>query len=92
MIDPSNPFTQFEWDELGNPNEEEYCNYILSYSPYNNVERKQYPHILITAGLMDTRVSFAGPGKIIENKKFFSKKKFFFKSQNDCKIKKNEIR
>lgn len=58
MLDPSLPLTVLEYEEWGNPNDKEYYDYIKSYSPYDNVERKDYPNILITAGLTDTRVSY----------------------------------
>jgi oligopeptidase B len=58
MLDPSLPLTVLEYDEWGNPNEKEFYEYIKSYSPYDNVEHKNYPHILITASLNDTRVMY----------------------------------
>jgi oligopeptidase B len=58
MLDPSLPLTVLEYDEWGNPNDEEYYYYIKSYSPYDNIEPKDYPHMLITAGLNDTRVMY----------------------------------
>ncbi|UCD17276.1 MAG: S9 family peptidase, partial [Candidatus Zixiibacteriota bacterium] len=63
MLDPSLPLTVIEYEEWGNPNEEEYFNYMLSYSPYDNVGAKVYPHILITTSLNDTRVQFWEPAK-----------------------------
>jgi len=63
MSDPSLPLTVTEYDEWGNPGEEEYYNYIRSYCPYSNVEAKEYPHIMVTAGLNDPRVSYAEPAK-----------------------------
>lgn len=63
MSDPSLPLTVTEYDEWGNPGEEEYYHYIRSYCPYSNVEAKEYPHIMITAGLNDPRVSYAEPAK-----------------------------
>jgi len=58
MLDPSLPLTVLEYDEWGNPNDEAYYYYIKSYSPYDNIEPKDYPHMLITAGLNDTRVMY----------------------------------
>ncbi len=58
MLDPSLPLTVLEYDEWGNPNQKEYYEYIMSYSPYDNVESKDYPNMLITAGFNDTRVSY----------------------------------
>ncbi|HDT12570.1 MAG TPA: S9 family peptidase, partial [Candidatus Marinimicrobia bacterium] len=63
MSDPSLPLTVTEYDEWGNPGEEEYYHYIRSYCPYSNVEAKKYPHIMVTAGLNDPRVSYAEPAK-----------------------------
>lgn len=63
MLDESIPLTALEWEEWGNPKEETYFEYMLSYSPYDNVEAKEYPHMLITAGLNDTRVQYWEPAK-----------------------------
>lgn len=63
MLDPSIPLTTGEYDEWGNPNEKEQYNYILSYSPYDNVEPKDYPHLLVTTGLHDSQVQFWEPAK-----------------------------
>jgi oligopeptidase B len=62
-LDATLPLTVGEYEEWGNANEAEYYQYIKSYSPYDNVERKHYPHILITAGLNDPRVSYWEPAK-----------------------------
>ena len=63
MLDASIPLTVIEYDEWGNPNEKEFYDYIKSYSPYDNVEAKEYPHILVTAGLNDPRVHYWEPAK-----------------------------
>jgi oligopeptidase B len=63
MLDASLPLTVGEYEEWGNPNDPTYYNYILSYSPYDNVEAKTYPHLLITAGLNDPRVQYWEPAK-----------------------------
>ncbi len=63
MLDPSIPLTVIEYEEWGNPNKKEYYDYMLSYSPYDNVAAKEYPNILITAGLNDPRVAFWEPAK-----------------------------
>ncbi|MBC7922383.1 MAG: S9 family peptidase, partial [Ferruginibacter sp.] len=63
MMDPTLPLTVGEYDEWGNPQEKEYFDYIRSYSPYDNVEKKAYPNILATAGLNDPRVSYWEPAK-----------------------------
>ncbi len=63
MLDESIPLTTGEYDEWGNPNEEEYYWYIKSYSPYDNVEAKNYPNLLITTGLHDSQVQYWEPAK-----------------------------
>lgn len=63
MCDPSIPLTTNEWEEWGNPNEDKYFDYMLSYSPYDNVREQPYPNILITAGLHDPRVGYWEPAK-----------------------------
>jgi len=63
MLDPSLPLTIREWDEWGNPKNKLYYEYIKSYAPYDNVEAKKYPHLLIKAGLHDTRVLYWEPAK-----------------------------
>jgi oligopeptidase B len=65
MLDESIPLTTGEYDEWGNPNEEDYYHYIKSYSPYDNVERKAYPNLLITTGLHDSQVQYWEPAKWI---------------------------
>jgi oligopeptidase B len=63
MLDASLPLTVGEYEEWGNPNEKQYYDYIKSYAPYDNVEAKAYPAILVTAGLNDPRVSYWEPAK-----------------------------
>ena len=63
MCDPSIPLTTGEWEEWGNPNESKYHEYMLTYSPLDNIRRQQYPHILMIAGLHDPRVAFWEPAK-----------------------------
>lgn len=64
ILDPSLPLTVMEWEEWGNPTEsEEYYRYMKSYAPYENVEAKDYPPMLVTAGLNDPRVSYWEPAK-----------------------------
>jgi oligopeptidase B len=63
MLDADLPLTQLEYDEWGNPADEEYYRYIRSYSPYDNVAAKAYPNLLITAGLNDPRVTYWEPAK-----------------------------
>lgn len=63
MLDDSIPLTTGEYDEWGNPNELEYYNYIKSYSPYDNIENKDYPNLLVTTGLHDSQVQYWEPAK-----------------------------
>lgn len=63
MLDESIPLTTFEYDEWGNPNNKEYYDYMLSYSPYDNIEAKPYPAMLITTGLHDSQVQYWEPAK-----------------------------
>jgi oligopeptidase B len=63
MLDSSIPLTTVEYDEWGDPNEKEYYDYMLSYSPYDNVEAKNYPNLLVTAGLYDSQVQYWEPAK-----------------------------
>ncbi|WP_454061426.1 S9 family peptidase [Candidatus Nitrospira salsa] len=63
MLDDTIPLTTGEYDEWGNPHQKEYFDYMLSYSPYDNVEAKSYPHILITTGLHDSQVQYWEPAK-----------------------------
>jgi len=63
MLDADIPLTSGEWDEWGNPNEKEYYDYMLSYSPYDNVRETDYPHILVTTGLHDSQVQYWEPAK-----------------------------
>ena len=63
MLDDSIPLTTSEYDEWGNPNEKEYYHYMLSYSPYDNVEPKDYPNILVLTGLHDSQVQYWEPAK-----------------------------
>lgn len=63
MSDPSIPLTVTEWEEWGNSNSPIYHDYMMSYSPYDNVATKAYPSILVTAGLNDPRVAYWEPLK-----------------------------
>ncbi len=63
MLDESIPLTTGEYDEWGNPNVKEYYDYIRSYSPYDNVEAKEYPNMLVTTGLHDSQVQYWEPAK-----------------------------
>jgi oligopeptidase B len=63
MADASIPLTTGEWVQWGNPANETEYRYMLSYSPYDNVERKAYPTMLVTTGLNDPRVAYWEPAK-----------------------------
>jgi len=63
MLDPSLPLTVTEYEEWGNPHDSIYYEYIKSYSPYDNVEARAYPNLLITGGLNDPRVGYWEPTK-----------------------------
>ena len=63
MLDESIPLTTSEFDEWGNPKIEKYYYYMLSYSPYDNVEAKDYPALLVTTGLHDSQVQYWEPAK-----------------------------
>lgn len=63
MLDETIPLTTGEYDEWGNPNEKEYYEYMLSYSPYDQVEAKAYPNLLVTTGLHDSQVQYWEPAK-----------------------------
>lgn len=63
MLDDSIPLTTGEYDEWGNPNDKLYYEYMKSYSPYDNIEAKAYPNMLVTAGLHDSQVQYWEPAK-----------------------------
>ena len=59
MSDPSVPLTTLEYEEWGNPSGKREYDYMLSYSPYDNVSQKSYPAIYVSAGFYDSQVSYA---------------------------------
>jgi oligopeptidase B len=63
MLDASIPLTSNEFDEWGDPKEKRYYDYMLSYSPYDNVTQQDYPAMLVTTGLWDSQVQYFEPGK-----------------------------
>jgi len=63
MLDDTIPLTTGEYDEWGNPNEAQYYEYMLSYSPYDNVKPQEYPNLLVTTGLHDSQVQYFEPAK-----------------------------
>ena len=63
MLDDSIPLTTNEYDEWGNPAEKAYYDYMLAYSPYDNVQKKAYPAMFVSAGLWDSQVQYYEPAK-----------------------------
>ncbi len=63
MLDTSIPLTTSEFDEWGNPAVKEYYDYMLSYSPYDNIKEAKYPNMLVTTGLHDSQVQYWEPAK-----------------------------
>jgi oligopeptidase B len=63
MLDDSIPLTTGEYDEWGNPNQKEYYDYMLSYSPYDNVKAQRYPNLYVSTGLHDSQVQYWEPAK-----------------------------
>ena len=63
MLDDSIPLTTGEYDEWGNPNDKEYYDYMLSYSPYDNVKAQAYPNMYVSTGLHDSQVQYWEPAK-----------------------------
>jgi len=63
MLDSTIPLTTNEYDEWGNPNNKEAYDYMKSYSPYENVEKKNYTNMLVTTGLHDSQVQYFEPAK-----------------------------
>jgi oligopeptidase B len=63
MLDVTIPLTTFEWDEWGDPRKKEYYDYMLSYSPYDQVKAQAYPNMIVTTGLWDSQVQYWEPVK-----------------------------
>jgi oligopeptidase B len=63
MSDPTIPLTTHEYDEWGNPEIKEQYEYMMSYSPYDNIKAREYPNLLLTAGFNDPRVAYWEPAK-----------------------------
>jgi len=63
MLDDSIPLTSNEYDEWGNPHQREYYEYLLGYSPYDNVRRQAYPAMLVSTSLWDSQVQYYEPAK-----------------------------
>ncbi|MDC9722231.1 MAG: S9 family peptidase [Urechidicola sp.] len=86
MLDESIPLTTGEYDEWGNPNNKEYYDYIKSYSPYDNVENKSYPNLLITAGFHDSQVQYFEPAKWVAKLRNQTKNKNILLLHTDMKV------
>lgn len=65
MSDPTIPLTTLEYDQWGNPENREDFDYMLSYSPYDNLQNVEYPHLLLTTGYNDPRVAYWEPAKFL---------------------------
>ena len=63
MMDPSIPLTSNEWDEWGDPRNKDEYDYMMKYSPYDNVYKVEYPNMLVTAGYFDSQVQYWEPVK-----------------------------
>ena len=63
MLDDSIPLTTGEYDEWGNPNKKKYYKYMLSYSPYDNIKKQNYPNMYVSTGLHDSQVQYWEPAK-----------------------------
>jgi oligopeptidase B len=83
MLDESIPLTINEFEEWGDPKQPEYYEYMLSYSPYDNLEPRMYPHCLVTAGLNDPRVQYWEPAKWV------AKARMLFEGDNRLILKTN---
>jgi oligopeptidase B len=65
MLDESIPLTTNEWSQWGDPREKRFYDYMLSYSPYDNIRARAYPPLLVTTGLWDAMVQYFEPAKFV---------------------------
>jgi len=72
MLDESIPLTTGEFDEWGNPKDSTYYEYMLSYSPYDQVSEQAYPNLLVTTGLHDSQVQYWEPAKWVAKLRDYS--------------------
>ncbi len=72
MLDESIPLTTNEYEEWGNPNDKKYYSYIKSYSPYDNIRKQPYPHLLVTSGFHDSQVQYWEPAKWVAKLRDFN--------------------
>ncbi|BAO77202.1 protease II [Winogradskyella sp. PG-2] len=86
MLDDSIPLTTGEYDEWGNPNDKIFYDYMKSYSPYDNIEAKDYPNMLVTAGLHDSQVQYWEPAKWVAKLRDMktSNKQLYLKTNMDA--------
>ncbi|MDO1500500.1 S9 family peptidase [Winogradskyella maritima] len=86
MLDDTIPLTTGEYDEWGNPNDKLYYEYMKSYSPYDNVEAKDYPNMLVTSGLHDSQVQYWEPTKWVAKLRELKtdKNKLYLKTNMDA--------
>ena len=73
MLDETIPLTTGEYDEWGNPNQKKYFDYMLSYSPYDNVKKIEYPNLMVTTGFHDSQVQYWEPAKWVAKLREFKK-------------------
>lgn len=85
MLDETLPLTTTEFEEWGNPKDPIYYDYMLSYSPYDNVKVQEYPCIFMTAGIRDPRVGYWEPAK------YLAKLKELKIDNNPCHLKTNMV-
>jgi len=86
MLDESIPLTTNEFDEWGNPKKKEYYDYMMTYSPYDNVVAQDYPNMLVTTGLHDSQVQYWEPAKWVAKLRELKtdKNKLYFKTNMDA--------
>ncbi|MCZ8196729.1 MAG: S9 family peptidase [Flavobacterium sp.] len=86
MLDDTIPLTTGEYDEWGNPNEKKYYDYMLSYSPYDNVKAQDYPNLYVSTGLHDSQVQYWEPAKWVAKLRLLktNDKKLFLDTNMDA--------
>lgn len=86
MLDDSIPLTTGEYDEWGNPNEKKYYDYMLSYSPYDQVKAQNYPNMYVSTGLHDSQVQYWEPAKWVAKLRVMKKnnKQLFLDTNMDA--------
>ncbi|ADQ82370.1 S9 family peptidase [Riemerella anatipestifer] len=83
MLDEEIPLTTGEFDEWGNPKEEQYYHYMKSYSPYDNIKEQSYPHLLVTTGYHDSQVQYWEPAKWVAKLRDMKKDQNFLVFKTD---------